>query len=62
MLDVKDTVLRRELASIALATRITKNFFRGMLSAFKGRCECRRWFSQTLLPGHNALFSLRSLE
>ena len=27
MLDVKDTVLRRELASIALATRKTKNFF-----------------------------------
>ena len=53
MLDVKDTVLRRELASIALATRKTKNFFRGMLSAFRaGRCECRRWFSQTLLPGH----------
>ena len=35
MLDVKDTVLRRELASIALATRKTKNFFRGMLSAFR---------------------------
>ena len=33
--DVKDTVLRRELASIALATRKTKNFFRGMLSAFR---------------------------
>ena len=53
---VKDTVLRRELASIiALATRKTKNFFRGMLSAFRaGRCtcECRRWFSQPLLPGH----------
>ena len=32
---VKDTVLRRELASIALATRKTKNFFRGMLSAFR---------------------------
>ena len=27
MLDVKDTVLRRELASIALATRKMKNFF-----------------------------------
>ena len=27
MLDVKDTVLRRELASMALATRKTKNFF-----------------------------------
>ena len=52
MLDVKDTVLRRELASIALATRKTKNFFCGMLSAFRDRCECRRWFSQTLLPGH----------
>ena len=37
MLDVKDTVLRRagELASIALATRKTKNFFLGMLSAFR---------------------------
>ena len=35
MLDVKDTVLRLELASIALATRKTKNFFRGMLSAFR---------------------------
>ena len=35
MLDVKDTVLRRQLASIALATRKTKNFFRGMLSAFR---------------------------
>ena len=35
MLDVKDTVLRRELASIALATRKTKNFFRGMPSAFR---------------------------
>ena len=35
MLDVKDTVLRRELASIAQATRKTKNFFRGMLSAFR---------------------------
>ena len=35
MLDVKVTVLRRELASIALATSKTKNFFRGMLSAFK---------------------------
>ena len=35
MLDVKDTVLRRELASIALATRKTKNFFPGMLSAFR---------------------------
>ena len=35
MMDVKDTVLRRELASIALATRKTKNFFRGMLSAFR---------------------------
>ena len=35
MLDVKDTVLRRELGSIALATRKTKNFFRGMLSAFR---------------------------
>ena len=35
MLDVKYTVLRRELASIALATRKTKNFFRGMLSAFR---------------------------
>ena len=35
MLDVKDTVLRRELASIALATRKTKNFCRGMLSAFR---------------------------
>ena len=35
MLDVKDTVLRRELASITLATRKTKNFFRGMLSAFR---------------------------
>ena len=35
MLDVKDTVLGRELASIALATRKTKNFFRGMLSAFR---------------------------
>ena len=34
MLDVKDTVLRRELASISLATRKTKKFFRGMLSAF----------------------------
>ena len=56
MLDGKDTVLRRELASIiALATRKTKNFFRGMLSAFRASrctCECRRWFSQTLLPGH----------
>ena len=31
---MKDTVLRRELASITLATRKTKNFFRGMLSAF----------------------------
>ena len=27
MLDVKDTVLRRELASVVLATRTTKNFF-----------------------------------
>ena len=35
MLDVKDTVLRRELASIALAKRKTKNIFRGMLSAFR---------------------------
>ena len=35
ILDVKDTVLRRQLASIALATRKTKNFFRGMLSAFR---------------------------
>ena len=35
MLDVKDTVFRRELASIALATRKTKKFFRGMLSAFR---------------------------
>ena len=35
MLDVKDTVSRRELASIALATRRTKNFFRGILSAFR---------------------------
>ena len=35
MLDVKDTVLRREVASIALATRKTKNYFRGMLSAFR---------------------------
>ena len=35
MLDVKDTVLRGQLASIALATRKTKNFFRGMLSAFR---------------------------
>ena len=35
MLDVKDTVLHRELASIALATRKTKNFFLGILSAFR---------------------------
>ena len=35
MLDVKDTVLRRELASISLATRKMKNFFGGMLSAFR---------------------------
>ena len=62
---VKDTVLRRELASIiALATRKTKNFLRGMLSAFRaGRCECRRWFSQTLLPGHMlSSVSVRGLE
>ena len=34
---VKDIVLRRELASItlAMATRKTKNFFPGMLSAFR---------------------------
>ena len=51
MLGVKDTVLRRGLASIALATRKTENFFRGMLSAFRAG-ECHRWFSQTLLPGH----------
>ena len=36
MLDVIDTVLRRELSSIALATRKMKNFFsRGMMSALR---------------------------
>ena len=35
MLDAKDTVLRRELASIALVMRKTKKFFSGMLSAFR---------------------------
>ena len=55
MLDVKDTVLRRELASIALATRKTKNFFRGMLSAFRAGVSVVVGFhkpSLQLLPGH----------
>ena len=47
MLDVKDTVLRRELASIALATRKIKNFFRvyHINSLILCVCVCVRGFS-----------------
>ena len=56
MLDGKDTVLRRELASIALATRKTKNLFRGMLSPFRAGVSVVVGFHFTnlaqLLAGH----------
>ena len=62
MLDVKDTVLRRELASIALATRKTKNFFRGMLSAFRAGVSVSSLVFTNLAAWSFALFSLRGLE
>ena len=72
---MKDTVLRRELASIALAIearsrqetnnltgdRKMKNFFRGMLSAFRSGVSVVVDF-HNLAAWSYALFSLRGLE
>ena len=58
---MKDTVLRRELASIALATRKTNNFFRGMLSTFRAGVSVVVGF-HGLAAWSYALFSLRGLD